>query len=202
MKNQLFAFIVLGFSYAVFGQGHGIISYPLAVQQSYVSAEFTGVLSNGRGVGLQARYLHRFNQQLTFNGGFGFSDGKRANQMFAGVDYEVYPDYENQPRFALRTFLERSEEFNHGHTKMGLTPVVSKGFSFWGEEGFPFVSLPLTLDLDSDDKRYAITSQLALGASFPMPVVESSRLLANVEIALNIENSYSGFFVGFSHPLN
>ena len=203
MKN-LFVLIlsIAGFSAAVFGQGHGISSYPLSIQQKYVSAELTRILSHGSGGGMQARYLQRLRPELVVSGGFGFSNGERENSIFAGADYELYPDYMNQPRMALRASVERAQEFGHGHTKLGLAPVISKGLSFWGKEAFPFVSIPFGLDLNSGDKVYAITSQLAVGASVPISSDGYKKLLANFEVNVNVNNAYSGVFVGFSHPLN
>ena len=201
MKNMLII-LTIGFSTTIWGRGLGVSSYPLGTQQDYVAAEFTGILSNGRGTGLQARYLKRVWPELVVGGGFGFSDGARAHQMFASADYELYPDFMDQPKISLQASLERAQEFNYSHTKIGIAPIVSKGLSFWGKEGFPFVSFPMALDLNNDSKNYDFVYQLAFGASAPMPFVGYEKLLANFEVNLNIANAYSGVFFGFSHPLN
>ena len=199
-QNLLFV-TILGFSATLFAQGHGVSSYPLDIQQKYVSIEWTGIVSHGRGSGLQARYMQRVRPQWTVSGGFGFSNGERANRIFVNADYELYPDYQKQPRVSLRGILERSRDFGSTHTKVGVAPVVSKGLSFWGQEGFPFISVPVALDLDSGRNRYEVISQLALGAAVPIRTRTSQKIVANIEVNMNISGSYSGIFFGLSHPL-
>ncbi|MCY4643256.1 MAG: hypothetical protein OXB88_01425 [Bacteriovoracales bacterium] len=198
MKNLTLIFILSCLT-TTFAQGRGTSSYPSKIRQKYVSAELTGVLSGGSEVGLQARYFERLRSDLSFSAGFGFSSGDRANSIFASADYELYPDYKMQPRISLEASLERSLEFGDSHLKAGVAPVVSKGFSFWGKEVFPFIGIPVTLDLNSDDKSYDLATQLAFGAAAQLSPHKG--LLANIEINIDIDNSYSGVFLGISHPL-
>ena len=184
------------FSITAWAQGHGISSYPLRLKEHYVSVELSGIFSDGSG--LQARYSGRLNSDWTLGWGFGFSGGAKANYVFVNADYEIYPDIELQPRFSVKTALERSYEYGQNHIKVGGTPLFSKGFYFWGREGFPFVGFPLALDLNTDNQTYALTSQVAFG--FSMPV--QKKLFANFEMNMNVQNSYSGMFLGFSYPLN
>ena len=200
MKNVTLVLVFLGFSAAAWGQSYGGSSYPLRKRQRYVSADVVGVLSDGGGIGLQAKYTECLRPGLVIGGGFGFSDGERAHRIFTGVDYELYPDYMNQPKVSIGGFAERALEFSHSHTRFGIAPTLSKGFSFWGQEGFPFMSLPVALDLNGDTRSYAVATRVVLGASFPVPAARRG-LLVNVEVNMDVGNSYSGVFFGFSHPL-
>ena len=201
MKHLLLSLIALGLSAP--GWARGLSAYPLGVQQRYVSVEFAGTLSAGTGVGLQARYSQKLGSELTMDAGFGFSDGDRAHRIFAGADYEFYPDYQQQPRISLQGHLERSREFAQIHTKFGVAPMISKGLLFWGQEGFPYVRLPITLDLNSGAQSYEVGYQLALGASLPLSVKKGrSKLLASFEVSLDLNQAYSGILFGLSHPLN
>ena len=202
MKNLLLVLTISTFPALLLAQGHGISSYPLSPQKKYVSLEFKGIVSNGSGAGLQARYFQRVLPPLLVSGGFGFSNGERSYQLFADAQYEIYPDFEMQPRVRIKGFVERSEDFDDTHLKIGAAPVFSKGLSFWDQEVFPFVSVPIALDLNNDDASYQVGSQVALGASGKLPFSGTKKLLANFEINLNVQNSYSGLFVGFSHPLD
>ena len=199
MKSLLFTLISLGFSTVLWGSV--ISSYPLGVQKKYVAADFTSVLSNGKGMGLQARYIQQIRAELIIEGGFGFSNGDQSYQVFASGDYEFYPDFMNQPKVSLQGSLVRAEKFNSSHTRISLAPVVSKGLSFWGSEGFPFIAFPMTLDLNNDAKNYDIAYQLSVGASVPMPFSGYEKLLANFKLHMNIQNAPSEISLGFSHPL-
>ena len=200
MKSLLSILISVGFSTVLWG--NGISSYPLGVQKKYVAADLTSVLFNGKGMGLQARYIQQLRAELIIEGGFGFSNGDQAYQVFVSGDYELYPDFMNQPKVSLQGTLVRAQKFNSSHTRISLAPVASKGLSFWGSEGFPFLAFPMTLDLNNDAKNYDIAYQMSVGASVPMPFAGYEKFLANFKLNMNIENAPTEISLGFSHPLN
>jgi hypothetical protein len=149
--------------------GMGVSSYPMLTGKKLISSEFTGITSTGGGVGLQARYTQKLSKKLTIDGGIGISGGEHANRFFTGVDLEIFPDYAKQPKVSLRTDLELAKEFDVGRTKIGVAPTVSKGFSFWGKEAFPYLSLPVGISLDGDTQTYQSTVTANLGINGNLP---------------------------------
>ena len=200
MKNLLFILMSLGFSTVILG--NTISSYPLGIQKKYVAAEFTSVFSNGQGMGLQAKYIQQVRPELSIEGGFGFSNGDQVYHIFASGNYELYPDFMNQPKISLEGLLVRARKLESSHTKIVMTPLASKGLSFWGKEGFPFIGLPITLDLNNDSMSYNVAYQLSFGATAPMPLPGYEKLLANFKLNMNIKNASSEISLGFSHPLD
>ncbi len=195
--------VLLSFiSASVFAYNSGISSFPLKTKDKLVSAEFGGFMSEGKGVGVQARYTQKINPLLTVDGGFGFSDGERAHRFFASADYEFFPDYMKQPRISMKGMFLRGKEFERTVTRLSMAPTVSKGFNFWGKEAFPFISLPLSMELDAENNKYQIISQVSFGASSQVPFEGFEKVLANLETTININNGFSAVFLGMSYPLN
>ena len=84
----------------------------------------------------------------------------------------------------------------------GITPVFSKGFSFWGVEGFPYASIPLAISLNGSKKSYETIATLSVGLTGKVPFQGYRHLTANLEGMLNIKDSYSGLFCGLAFPMN
>jgi hypothetical protein len=181
--------------------GMGVSSYPMLSGKKLITSEFTGITSDGGGVGLQARYTQKLNKKATLDAGIGISGGEHTNRFFSGVDFELYPDYAKQPKISMRTSIEFANEFDAGRTKLGLAPMVSKGFSFWGKEAYPYFALPIGISLDGDSKTYQSTFSANLGVNGNLPFDGYKHLQANTELQLNIKDSYTSIVVGLSYPL-
>jgi hypothetical protein len=210
MKNlkglALFAMtLALGLgSTAAFGYGMGISTFPLQEEQKVLSAEVTGIVHNGTGVGLQARYTQKLTTKSVVDAGAGIAGGARSARLFAGYDYELFPDYDVQPRTSLKGFVENSKEFGTRRNIVGVAPTVSKGFDFWGHEAFPYLSLPYGISLDGKKNSYQTTLSANIGISgtiAPEYAMTSKPVTANAEVIVGLKDSFSGVFVGFGYPL-
>jgi hypothetical protein len=188
-------------STASFANVVGLSTHPFTLKNKVLSTELTGNFSSGSGMGIQARYYQKINQDLNVDAGFGIASGERDQRIFLGADYMFYPDYKNQPRVSLKGTFERMSEFNVNYNALGLTPTVSKGFTFWGKEAFPFVALPIKLALDSDRDSYETISSLAFGITGRLPFEGYKHLVGSIEGNIDIDSSYTGLFVGVSYAL-
>jgi hypothetical protein len=203
MKNIAILTILSGlFATNAFAYGTGISTFPLEVDKKFISAEVTGVTSAGGGMGLQTRFTSKLNEKSTIDAGLGIAGGERSARLFAGFDYEIFPDYQSQPRFSLKTFVENSKEFNVRRNIMGVAPTFSKGFSFWGNEAFPYAALPVALSLNGRANTYTTTVSANLGVSGILPVqTGTKKLTANAEAIVGLKDSYSGLFMGVAYPI-
>ena len=191
-------------SSAAFAYGTGISTFPLEQDKKVLSAEVTGIVSSGGGVGLQARYTQKLNELSTVDAGLGISGGERTARLFAGYDYELFPDYDIQPRTSIKAFIENSKEFGTRRNILGIAPSMSKGFSFWGHEAFPYLSLPYGISLDGKRNEYETTLSANLGVSGRISheyLATSKPVTANAEVIIGLRNSFSGLFVGFGYPI-
>lgn len=193
-----------GIGSQAFGYGTGISTFPLEVDKKVLSAEATGIVSNGGGLGMQARYTQKLNEASTIDAGLGISGGERSARLFAGYDYEIFPDYDIQPRTSIKAFVENSKEFGTRRNIIGIAPALSKGFSFWGQEAFPYISLPYGISLDG--KRNSYTTTLSANAGISGVIAAdylntSKPITGNIEAIIGLKDSFSGVFVGFGYPL-
>lgn len=187
---------------AAYAYGTGISSYPLQEDDKYISAEATGITSAGGGLGMQARFTQKINEKATVDAGLGIAGGERSARLFAGYDHELFPDYESQPRFSLKAFVENSKEFNVRRNILGIAPTLSKGFSFWGKEAFPYLAIPYGISLDGSKNSYQSTLNANLGVTSTLPKEWSEKqITASAELNVNLKNSYTGFSIGINYPI-
>lgn len=182
--------------------GVGQSTHPMAEGKKLISTEFTGITSDDGGMGMQVRYTQKLNRIFSYDVGLGISGGDRAQRLFVGADYEIYPDYLRQPRFSIKANLERAEEFEKTNTIVSVAPTISKGFNFWGKEAFPYVSLPVGLSLNGDEKSYENTISLNTGINGQLPFKGYRHLNGNLEVQVGLKDSFTAFLAGVSFPMN
>ncbi|MCO4793177.1 MAG: hypothetical protein KC493_05675 [Bacteriovoracaceae bacterium] len=201
-KIKILSLVLFAIPALSYGFGTGVSTYPIMLDKKFISGEFTGVTSNGGGVGVQGRYTQRLNNKVVVDGGIGMAGGQRTSKVFAGADFELYPDYQRQPRVSLKTTLMNSKEFTVRRNSIGFSPTVSKGFSFWGHEAYPFVALPYKVSLDSDSKTYETQANINMGITGNLPFNGYRHLTGTLEASVKLKDSYTGFFMGISYPIN
>lgn len=178
----------------------GLSNYPLTMQNKAMNTEFNNVASNGAGIGINARYHQRINQAMNFDVGAGVTDGDRSNRFFAGLDTQLIPDYGRQPRVSVKGLFETMSFDDERITNLGVAPIISKGLAVNGTEIFPYVTTPIKMMLIGDSRRSESISA-AIGATGRLPFAGYDNLIANAEINMDIRNSYSGFVLGVSLPI-
>lgn len=201
MKKFVLAMTALCFSFGACASIIGLSTHPFTMNKRVISTEFNSYLSSGAGMGITAKYFQRINSQLNVDAGVGVSDGKRASTLQAGVDYEIFPDYGRQPRVSAKALLESASVDGDRINTFGVAPTISKGFSFWGKEAFPFVALPLSVGLNSDQGTYETSSALTAGITGRLPLEGYRNLIGNLETNIGIDDSYTSIVMGVSMPL-
>ena len=183
--------------------GTGLSAYPLEVDTKLISAELTGITSTGGGFGMQARFTGKLTERGTLDAGLGISGGERSARIFAGYDYELFPDYENQPRSSIKAFIENSKEFEARKNIIGIAPSISKGFTFWGNEAFPYISFPYGISLNGKNNSYNTTLSANIGISglIQTDIGPDKQLTANAEAIVGLKDSFTGVFFGVAYPI-
>lgn len=200
--SLLVVFIGLFAPVQTLAYGTGYVTYPLMPEKRIVSTEFTGIASDGGGVGLQGRFTQKINEKLIVDAGMGIAGGERDSRFFLGADYELFPDYMEQPRISTKVTYTNAKEFDVRRNIFTVAPTISKGFSFWGHEAYPFLSLPVGVNLNGDNKTYESQINTNLGITGNLPIEGYRNLMGTVEATIDVKDSFSGFFVGLSYPLN
>lgn len=179
----------------------GVSSHPFSFNKHIVTTEFNNYMTNGSGTGITARYFQRVNEKLNFDAGFGFTDGDRSSRITAGADYMLIPDYGRQPRFSIKGLLATENLDDDRVNSFGVAPTISKGFSFWGNEAFPYLALPYNVSLNTDQSTYETSTAMALGITGNLNVGGFRDLVGNFETNFSIDNSYTAFVMGVSLPI-
>jgi hypothetical protein len=202
VKSLFFGALMAVGSFKALAYGTGVSTYPLQTDDKFIAAELTGITSNGGGLGLQTRFTQKITEKATVDAGLGISGGERSARLFASYDHELFPDYQSQPRISLKAFVENSKEFEVRRNILGFAPTISKGFSFWGKEAFPYLSLPYGISLDGTKNAYQTTLSANLGVTGNLPTEWSAKqIVASAEMILGLRNTFSGLFVGFAYPI-
>lgn len=201
IKHAFLALVLMTVNSLVWAYGTGYSAYPLSQKMRFITAEATGIFNDDGGVGTQVRYTHKLTPKLILDAGAGVASGDRESRIFVGSDYELYPDYGKQPRISVRTTLARAKEFGKGKTLLTAAPTVSKGFSFWGHEAFPFFSLPIGLNLNTDSETYSSMISGNIGITGQLPWEDFDHLSGNVELQVDLKDSATALFMGVSYPL-
>ncbi len=201
MKMLIMTLIAVMTTCSAWALGTGLTTYPLMQNQHLFSGEMTGVLGTGEGVGLQARYTRKVSSGIKLDGGAGISTGDRSMRLFTGADFEIFPDFGRQPRVSLKTSFEFGKEFDQKKSIFGLSPIVSKGLNFWGNEAFPYLALPIELNLQGSNQTYQSQIAMALGVNGHLPIDGYRHLVANFEAQFSLKDSASGVFLGLSYQL-
>ncbi|MCB9062024.1 MAG: hypothetical protein H6622_10915 [Halobacteriovoraceae bacterium] len=202
MFKNFFCVICFILTSSAFSYGLGISNYPMLVDKKMISAEATGIFSSGGGMGFQGRFTQKVSQKIVADAGMGISGGDRVARLFIGADYEVIPDYMKQPKVSIKLNYEFTKEFRATQNSFSLTPIVSKGFSFWGKEAYPFLSLPVGIGLNDTYKTYDTFVAAGAGISGKIPFENYEHLTASLETTINLRNSVTAVFLGVNFPLN
>ena len=110
-------------------------------------------------------------------------------------------DYGRQPKVSVKGVLETENIDGDTVNSFGAAPTISKGFSFWGKEAFPFLAVPVKVSLDADENTYETSTAVAAGITGRLPMEGYENLVYNIETNMSLRNSYTGFVMGISLPI-
>lgn len=185
----------------VWAYGTGISTFPLSVDNKLISAELSGITSDGGGVGIQTRFTQKINEQSTVDAGLGLGGGERSARLFAGYDYEILPDVDYQPKSSVKAFIENAKEFGVRRNVLGIAPTFSKGLNVSENEIFPFVSLPFGISLNNKNNTYATSFSANLGISGNIQLENAKTLTASAEAVIGVKDSFTGAFISIGYPI-
>lgn len=201
LKKILFALYVFFLVTSAHSNEVGWSVYPLKENQKIITAQFGGVFSGEGGYGITASYLQKLSPKWDVEAGAGFTGGDEGFTLYGAGNYELFPDYDKQPKVTLKGWYQYSDVSSSSVNRFYISPLVSKSTVLWGAETFPYVGIPTGVNLNYDNKQYSLFSALTLGISGNIPWEKMKNVMMLVEAKLNITGAYSGISFGFSHSL-
>ena len=205
VSSKALAFVAIAFLFSFGGQrawsyGSGTSSHPLPVGKKLLTAEFMGITSSEGGVGFQMRFAKKVNPGFFLEGGMGMSGGAHSSRLFVGADWEIFPDYGNQPRFSLQGRIINAKEFGLRRNKISIAPSLGKGFSLKSWVFYPYLAFPYSISL-AGDKTYETFLDASLGLTCNLPFRGYEHIVGSLGTSVGVRNSFVGFVAGLSWPI-
>ena len=179
----------------------GHANYPLKKEDKLISLEATSSMSEGGNLGLQSRYTYKSSGRMIVDMGIGTGSGHRAGHVFTNLEYEIYPDYIRQPKFAFQAGFRSVKEYSKRSNQFLISPLLSKGLNIGHREIFPFIALPIGVSLERNTSTYRSFANINTGLTGQLPFRGYEHFLGTIEGSLNLRNSYSEILVGISYPM-
>lgn len=194
------ALVTLIFSGNLLAETIGYSTSPLSTNKKLITGGFTGDLSSNGGVGFEGRFTHKMNELANYDIGLGISGGSRSAKIFAGYDYELFPDYQNQPRVSTKFIFENLKINEERQNRLSVAPTLSKGISVSGHELFPFIALPVGLALNNNN-TYDTSFAANVGATGQLPFEGYQEVKGNIETSFNITGGFTTILLGVTYSL-
>jgi hypothetical protein len=153
------------------------------------------VLSDGAGVGINARYTQGITDLLDASAIVGTGSGPRRFRIGGNVVFDVVPDLPGQPGIGIAGQAVYYRLPDSGQLETTAIPYIHKAFPVATEGGGtaevdPFIAVPVGIAFT--DGTYHAISNVSIGASFKN--VEHLRYI--FEFGVNINHSESYFSGG------
>jgi hypothetical protein len=141
---------------------------------------------------------------------YGLGEGQELKAVIGGgiVNFQVggfykvvpIPDTASQPAIGGFVGLLYSNVSGQSITGVRLHPIISKLFTFNDNHSSvtPYAAIPLGISFGNGNTTVPL--QLALGAEWTPPWLESAKILT--EIGFNINSAFSYFSAGLSLPFD
>jgi hypothetical protein len=145
------------------------------------------ILSDGAGVGFNARYTQGFTDFMDGSLLLGTGSGPERFRVGANVVFDFIPDVDNQPGIGIAVQSIYYRLPSAGLLELTGVPYIHKSFATSGGGAVdPFLAFPLGFNFS--DGVYQVTSTLAVGSSFKQ--TEHLSFIAELGIELNHSESY------------
>lgn len=187
LKTLIASFLVLTALNSTAQAGVFDLASFLETKKWSVGFEPEVAISNGTGLGLNFKPKYGVNDMINVQGLFGPGTGRRQGRVGLLVDFEWFPDYENQPGIATAAFTEYYDLEDGGILKLGAKPMIYKTFHGQGAIYTPFVSVPIGWNNQSGSVEGFV--QIVLGSMITLP--STDRWKFSAEAGFDAKNAYS-----------
>lgn len=159
----------------------GITNHPLSDEARVLSAELAGYMSQRQEMGMGLRYTQAIGEGQLLDFNLGGAQHSRGLTFGGGVDFELLPDEDSQPRVSIKPFYQHQKFDQTKLNTFGGAPALRKGFNINGQDFYPYLAVPMGIIVDSSSDEFDYFAQLSLGASAPLPIAGGDKLVASIE---------------------
>lgn len=178
MKFLSLLFLVL--SASIQASVVGLTTHPLSDDARALSLETIGYFNQQHEMGLGLRYTHGIQQGQLLDIQASGAQHYRGFSFGAGMDFELLSDEGAQPRFSLKPFYQHEKNDDSKVSNLGVAPSLRKGVEILGLNYYPFLAIPMGVQVDSSDDEVVYLASLSFGASMAIPSTQE-KLVVSVE---------------------
>lgn len=129
---------------------------------------------------------------------FLFGVGSIDFHLGASLKYIPFPDFENQPAIGVKVSGWLARISDTSTTALQLAPLISKKVDIKSVELTPYFSVPVNFVFTKNNSQTG--TQFVVGSEYQHP--ELQNVLFAAEVALNLNNSESGFAIFANIPFD
>jgi hypothetical protein len=167
----------------------GISTHPLNQEARVLSAEMLGYLSQRQEVGMGLRYTQEIDENILLDAVAAGAQESRGLTLGMGADFAFLREDVSQPRVSIKPYFQYQRFDQNRETFLGAAPTMRKGFSFRGQEFFPYLAIPTGMRLNNQNDEFDFYASMTLGASMPFPGARTEKLLLSLEANKDLGSS-------------
>ena len=163
------------------------LPYFLVPGRSSLGLEPELVLSNGAGLGFNAKYTYGLNDLNNVTAIVGTGTGPRRFRVGGNMTFDFFPDVEGQPGIGIAAQGVYYRLPVDGRFELTGIPYLHKNFITAGNEVDPFLAIPLGMGFSNG--TYQVISNVVVGTIFKNPAIANVRF--SLELGINVNHSES-----------
>ena len=163
----------------------GLTTHQLSEEARVLTAQTTAYMNQRHEMGFGLRYTHGIQQGQLLDVYAGGAQHSRGFSFGAGMDFELLSDEGAQPRVSLKPFYQHQKFESSKLTNLGAAPTLRKALDILGTNVYPFLAVPMGIQIDSSDDEFVYLASVSFGVSMAIPNTEE-RLVVNLEANKNL----------------
>ena len=128
------------------------------------------------------RYTHEMDRSRIVDLSVAGGQNSRGLTVGGGMDMRIISEELHIPRVSVKPFFLHQNFEGERFSTIGTAPTIRKGFSVSGFEFYPYLGIPLGIQIDGED-NFVYSASGTLGTSFSIPGEE--KMVISVEANKN-----------------
>lgn len=158
----------------------GLTTHQLNEEARVLTLESVGYMNQRHEMGFGLRYTHGVQQGQLLDVYAGGAQHSRGFSFGAGMDFEILSDEGYQPRVSLKPFYQHQKFESSKLTNLGAAPTLRKALAIFDTNFYPFIAVPVGVQIDSSDDEFVYLASVSVGASMAIPNTEE-KLVVSLE---------------------
>ncbi len=139
-------------------------------------------MSQRQEMGMGFRYTHEMDRARIVDLSVAGGQNSRGLTVGGGMDMRIISEELHIPRVSVKPFFLHQKFEGEDYNTVGAAPTIRKGFVISGFEFYPYLGIPVGIQLDGQD-NFIYSASGTLGTAFSIPGEE--KMVISVEANKN-----------------